>query len=76
MDYATVQRRRANLGVGIIEINKQAGVLEQKYGIGIWCQNRPEWQLIGTQRPNPFQSNAEPFRSCLHVTIAVFGFPV
>ncbi|KAL9023746.1 MAG: hypothetical protein Q9180_008121, partial [Flavoplaca navasiana] len=46
MDYATVQKRRANLGVGIVEINKQAGVLEQKYGIGIWCQNRPEWQLI------------------------------
>ncbi|KAL8918939.1 MAG: hypothetical protein Q9208_007049 [Pyrenodesmia sp. 3 TL-2023] len=45
MDYSTVQRRRANLGVGIIEINKQAGVGEQKYGVGLWCQNRPEWQL-------------------------------
>ncbi|KAI4242697.1 MAG: hypothetical protein L6R40_003918 [Gallowayella cf. fulva] len=46
MEYITVQRRRANLGVGIVEINKQAGMLEQKYGVGIWCQNRPEWQLI------------------------------
>ncbi|KAL8736055.1 MAG: hypothetical protein Q9181_002604 [Wetmoreana brouardii] len=45
MDYATVQRRRANLGVGIVEINKQAGVLEDKYGVGIWSQNRPEWQI-------------------------------
>ncbi|KAL9584085.1 MAG: hypothetical protein Q9212_002332 [Teloschistes hypoglaucus] len=45
IDYATVQRRRANLGVGIVEVNKRAGVLEQKYGVGIWCQNRPEWQI-------------------------------
>lgn len=45
MDYATVQRRRANFGVGIVEINKQAGVMESKYGVGLWCQNRPEWQL-------------------------------
>ncbi|KAL8867673.1 MAG: hypothetical protein Q9174_005508 [Haloplaca sp. 1 TL-2023] len=48
MDYATLQRRRANFGVGIVEVNKQAGNLDQKYGIGIWCQNRPEWQLTGT----------------------------
>lgn len=47
LDYTTVQRRRANLGVGLVEINKQAGVVEQKYGVGLWCQNRPEWQLIG-----------------------------
>ncbi|KAI4156419.1 MAG: hypothetical protein LQ341_000010 [Variospora aurantia] len=46
LDYTTVQRRRANLGVGLVEINKQAGVVEQKYGVGLWCQNRPEWQLI------------------------------
>ncbi|KAL8712806.1 MAG: hypothetical protein Q9220_003014 [cf. Caloplaca sp. 1 TL-2023] len=46
MDYATLQRRRAHLGVGILEINKQLGVTDSKYGVGIWCQNRPEWQLI------------------------------
>ncbi|KAL9022098.1 MAG: hypothetical protein Q9185_000716 [Variospora sp. 1 TL-2023] len=46
LDYTTVQRRRANLGVGLVEINKQASVVEQKYGVGLWCQNRPEWQLI------------------------------
>ncbi|KAL9014776.1 MAG: hypothetical protein Q9173_000567 [Seirophora scorigena] len=45
LDYTTVQRRRANLGVGLVEINKQAGVVEQKYGVGLWCQNSPEWQL-------------------------------
>ncbi|KAL8963453.1 MAG: hypothetical protein Q9193_000285 [Seirophora villosa] len=46
LDYTTVQRRRANLGVGLVEINKQAGVVEQTHGVGLWCQNRPEWQLI------------------------------
>ena len=42
-----MQKRRANFGVGIVEINKQAGVLNQTYGVGLWCQNRPEWQLTG-----------------------------
>lgn len=52
IDYATVQRRRANLGVGIVEVNKRAGVLDQKYGVGIWCQNRPEWQITGMKNIN------------------------
>ena len=47
MDYSTVQRRRANFGVGIRAINKEAGVQEEKYGVGLWCLNRPEWQLTG-----------------------------
>ncbi|KAL9031644.1 MAG: hypothetical protein Q9196_000358 [Gyalolechia fulgens] len=49
MDYATVQLRRANFGVGIVQINKQAGVTESRYGVGLWCLNRPEWQLTGSQ---------------------------
>jgi long-chain acyl-CoA synthetase len=49
MDYATVQRRRANFGAGIVELHKRAGVTEEKYGVGLWCQNRPEWQLTGMQ---------------------------
>ena len=47
MDYGTVQKRRANFGVGIVEVNRLAGVTEQKYGIGLWCPNRPEWQITG-----------------------------
>ena len=47
MDYATVQKRRANLGVGIKHVVKEAGVLDQKYGVGLWCLNRPEWQITG-----------------------------
>ena len=48
MDYATVQKRRANLGVGIKHVVKEAGVLDQKFGVGLWCLNRPEWQITGT----------------------------
>ena len=47
LTYGEVQRRRANLGAGIVQVNKDAGVLDQKYGIGLWCQNRPEWQITG-----------------------------
>lgn len=47
MDFATVQKRRANFGVGIKHVVKEAGVLDQKYGVGLWCQNRPEWQITG-----------------------------
>ena len=47
MDYATVQKRRAHLGVGIVQVNERAGVGGEKYGVGLWCQNRPEWQLTG-----------------------------
>ena len=45
MDYSTVQERRGYFGVGLVSINKEAGVTDQKYGVGLWCQNRPEWQL-------------------------------
>ena len=47
MDYATVQKRRANFGVGIKHVVKEAGVRDHKYGVGLWCQNRPEWQITG-----------------------------
>ncbi|KAF1966407.1 long-chain-fatty-acid-CoA ligase 1 [Bimuria novae-zelandiae CBS 107.79] len=44
-DYETVHRRRKNFGTGLVHLHKQAGVTEQSYGIGLWCQNRPEWQI-------------------------------
>lgn len=47
MDYQTVQKRSAAFGVGLAELHKQIGHDEQKYGIGLWCQNRPEWQITG-----------------------------
>ncbi len=51
MSYGTVQKRRANLGAGIVEVNKRSGVSDEKYGVGLWCQNRPEWQLTGRDDP-------------------------
>ncbi|KAI9655219.1 MAG: hypothetical protein M1831_004929 [Alyxoria varia] len=45
IDYQTVAKRREALGKGLIELHEQAGVTGAQYGIGIWCQNRPEWQL-------------------------------
>ncbi|KAF2640704.1 long-chain-fatty-acid-CoA ligase 1 [Massarina eburnea CBS 473.64] len=45
VDYETVQTRRKNLGAGLVHLHKQAGVTAQSYGIGLWCQNRPEWQI-------------------------------
>lgn len=50
-DYATIHRRRANFGVGLVEVNRQAGVTDTKYGVGLWCQNRPEWQITGGPQP-------------------------
>jgi long-chain acyl-CoA synthetase len=45
--YGEVAERRRNLGVGLVELHKKAGVTQNKqYGIGLWCQNRPEWQLV------------------------------
>jgi len=44
-DYETVAIRRKNFGAGLVHLHKQAGVTASKYGIGLWCQNRPEWQI-------------------------------
>ena len=43
--YSTVQRRRADFGVGLVELHRREGVEDETYGIGLWCQNRPEWQI-------------------------------
>ncbi|EER40492.1 AMP-binding enzyme [Histoplasma capsulatum H143] len=45
MDYQTVQKRRAALGVGLVELHSRIGVQGAQYGVGLWCQNRPEWQI-------------------------------
>ncbi len=73
MDYGTVQKRRANFGVGIVEVNKLAGVTEEKYGIGLWCQNRPEWQITG-KCINKFETDHQfiLFRFGMHVTIVIY----
>ena len=45
LDYETVQKRRANFGVGLVEVHAREGITGKQYGVGLWCQNRPEWQL-------------------------------
>ncbi|KAF2797258.1 long-chain-fatty-acid-CoA ligase 1 [Melanomma pulvis-pyrius CBS 109.77] len=44
-DYATIQTRRKNFGAGLVHLHRAAGVTDPVYGIGLWCQNRPEWQI-------------------------------
>jgi long-chain acyl-CoA synthetase len=44
-DYETIQTRRKNFGVGLVHLHRNAGVAESVYGVGLWCQNRPEWQI-------------------------------
>jgi long-chain acyl-CoA synthetase len=43
--YQETAQRRRNFGIGLVELHKKAGISEEKYGVGLWCQNRPEWQI-------------------------------
>lgn len=45
--FGEVAERRKNLGTGIVDIAQKLGVTQDKYGVGLWSQNRPEWHLIG-----------------------------
>ncbi|KAG8423232.1 medium-chain fatty acid-CoA ligase faa2 [Metarhizium acridum] len=45
MTYGEVAERRTNFGAGIVEVHKRIGYTKDKYGIGVWSQNRPEWQI-------------------------------
>ncbi|PQE29775.1 AMP-binding enzyme protein [Rutstroemia sp. NJR-2017a WRK4] len=47
LTYGQVAERRKNFGVGLVELHKRAGVTDDKFGVGLWCQNRPEWQIFG-----------------------------
>lgn len=45
LDFETVAKRRADLGVGLVELHAREGITGTRYGVGLWCLNRPEWQL-------------------------------
>lgn len=47
MSYSEVALRRKNFGAGLVELHKMAGVQGDQYGVGLWCQNRAEWQIAG-----------------------------
>lgn len=59
LDYQTVQRRRAAFGVGLVELHKQLGVTDEQYGVGLLCQNRPEWQITGKRFDDLIQEEVE-----------------
>jgi len=43
--FAEVDTRSKNFGSGIVELHQRLGVPRGNHGVGIWCQNRPEWQI-------------------------------
>ncbi|KAH6621301.1 hypothetical protein B0J18DRAFT_432117 [Chaetomium sp. MPI-SDFR-AT-0129] len=45
LTYGEVAERRKNLGAGIVELHHRVGVQADKYAVGLWAQNRPEWQI-------------------------------
>lgn len=48
INYQTVQKRRAAFGAGLAELHNKHGCNRSgPYGVGLWCQNRPEWQITG-----------------------------
>jgi long-chain acyl-CoA synthetase len=49
LTYAETAVRRKNFGAGIVELHKKIGVTGEKYGVGLWLQNRPEWQITGME---------------------------
>lgn len=45
--YAQIGERTKNFGSGILELHRRVGVSDDKFGVGLWCQNRAEWQITG-----------------------------
>ncbi|KAI0378439.1 acetyl-CoA synthetase-like protein [Hypomontagnella monticulosa] len=43
--YAEVAARSKNFGSGIYELHRRIGVPPGNHGVGIWSQNRAEWQI-------------------------------
>ncbi|KAL1311150.1 hypothetical protein AAFC00_001352 [Neodothiora populina] len=44
--YAQIQGRRKNFGAGLVQLHQEIGITGRQYGVGLWCQNRPEWQVV------------------------------
>lgn len=44
--YAEVAARRTNFGIGLVSLHQNLSITGSQYGVGLWCQNRPEWQIV------------------------------
>lgn len=78
LTYKETAERRRNFGIGIVELHKTLGVTGSKYGVGLWCQNRPEWQITGMLEACELSSLSGrtyifDTRSGVHVSISLYG---
>lgn len=51
LTYNEVSTRSKNVGAGLVEIHSRAGITDDKYGVGLWSQNRAEWHISGMVVP-------------------------
>jgi len=45
--YSQTSDRVKAFGAGLVEIYNKAGLKAEKCGVGLWAQNRAEWQISG-----------------------------
>lgn len=45
IEYETMQKKKTNFGKGLVELHEREGIVGRQYGVGLWCQNRVEWQV-------------------------------
>ena len=70
LTYAEVAERRKNIGAGIVEIHKRINFPKDKYGVGLWSQNRAEWQLVGKWEHCETRGRGN---SCCGMTLIIFN---
>jgi long-chain acyl-CoA synthetase len=44
--YATIAERRKCLGAGLMKLYEDVCISPLQGGVGIWCTNRPDWQIV------------------------------
>lgn len=73
--YAETALRRKNFGAGLRELHRNAGVVEERqYGVGLWCQNRPEWQISGKFERALYLAVVDFARFGMHVPVPFHSF--